>query len=75
MLKIAPNIISFSPSGEDEWLKLRVKDITSTDVAALFDASPYMTKYQLFFSKRDKLISQLPDNERMFWGRQLENDR
>jgi len=63
-------IINFQT--EQEWLDLRTKDITSTDVAALFDLSPYKTAFELFHEKRDGLSGSFKPSERMRWGNRLE---
>jgi putative phage-type endonuclease len=54
------------------WLEQRLNDVTSTEVAALFGLSPYKTEFELFHEKRDRQIVEVPDNERMKWGRRLE---
>ena len=59
-------------SNKADWLELRAQDVTSTEVSALYGLSPYMTEYELFFRKRDTQIVEIPDNERMLWGRRLE---
>ena len=57
---------------EQHWLELRTKDITSTDVSALFGLSPYKTAFELFHEKRDGQVVKLKPNERMKWGTRLE---
>lgn len=54
------------------WLAHRTKDITSTEVSALYGLSPYMTEFELFHRKSDAQIVEIQDNERMLWGRRLE---
>src|ERR1035437_5090285 len=61
------------PKNEQEWLDLRCKDITSTDVGALFGISPYTTAYELWHRKKDAINVSLEDNDRMFWGRKLQD--
>ena len=46
---MATEVIAFR--SEQEWLDLRKKDITSTDVAALFNLSPYKTEFELYHEK------------------------
>jgi putative phage-type endonuclease len=60
------------PKDEAEWLAMRRDVITSTEVAALFNASPYTTPYELWFRKRDKTIVSIEQNSRMVWGIRLE---
>lgn len=54
------------------WLSERVKDLTSTDMAALFNCSPYKTPFELWHQKRDGTIIEIEENERMYWGNELE---
>lgn len=60
------------PENETHWHSLRIRDITSTDVAALFDCSPYLTEYELFIRKRDKMIVSSDPNPRTTWGTRLQ---
>ena len=57
---------------EAEWLKLRVEDITSTEVSALYGLSPYSSEFEIFHQKKDKQVVTLEPNERMKWGNRLE---
>lgn len=57
---------------EQQWLKERTKDITSTEVSALFDLSPYKTVFELYHEKKDGQVVTFRDNERMKWGRRFE---
>lgn len=57
---------------EDQWLAQRVKDVTSTEVSALYGLSPYLTEFELFHQKRDGVVVKIPENERMKWGKRLE---
>lgn len=57
---------------EKEWLELRKKDLTSTDVAALFGANKYKSLYQIWSEKRTGISEPFKDNDRMKWGRRLE---
>ncbi len=58
---------------EAEWLELRKSVITSTEVAALFGISPYMTKFELHHRHAGNIQVAFEDNERMKWGRRLES--
>ncbi len=55
------------------WHELRLQDITSTDSPALFNLSPYLSEFELWYRKSDKTLVEFPDNERMRWGRRLES--
>lgn len=61
------------PSSEAEWLEWRQDDVTSTDAAALFGASPYTTAYELHHVKAGILQNHFFENERMTWGKRLES--
>ena len=58
---------------EQSWLENRLLDVTSTEVSALYDLSPYQTEFELYHQKKEKLVVRLDDNERMLWGRNLES--
>ncbi|MGD9882313.1 MAG: YqaJ viral recombinase family protein [Reyranella sp.] len=60
------------PADDTEWHKLRHKDVTSTEAAALFGLSPYSTAYELAVQKVECAPPTIADNERMFWGRMHE---
>ena len=61
------------PANEQEWLILRIEDLTSTDMAALFSISPYLTNFELWHRKKDKIIIELEPTERMVWGNRLQD--
>lgn len=57
---------------EQTWLQQRLKDVTSTEVSALYGLSPYLSEFELFHQKRDQVVVRIPENERMKWGKRLE---
>lgn len=61
------------PKDEAHWLNLRVQDITSTEISALFGLSPYMTKFELWHQKRDKRMVDFKESDRMKWGSRLQD--
>lgn len=61
------------PADEAHWHALRADDLTSTDVAALFGLSPYRTRFELWHEKRAGEIVSIDDNDRMLWGRRLQD--
>lgn len=65
--------VSYPITDKQSWLENRLLDITSTEVSSLFDLSPYKSEYELYNEKKDKVVINIPDNERMMWGRQLED--
>lgn len=65
--------IIFNPASEEEWLKLKKEDISSTEISALYGYSPYDTEYGLYFEKRGEVEAdkeKLRANfSRAFWGK------
>lgn len=61
------------PKTRDEWLELRWQFISSTESAALFGMSPYLTAYELAVEKSaEKRPDDYLKNERMSWGLRLQ---
>lgn len=63
----------FATTTTEEWRRLRSRDITSTESAALFGLSPYVTPFELWHRKRAGEIVELEPNERMKWGTRLQD--
>lgn len=61
------------PASRNEWLNLKAKDITSTEISALFGVSPYCTEFELWHRKKDGSIVEIEDNDFMKWGRRLQD--
>lgn len=61
-----------TPRDQDHWLQLRTQDVTSTESAALFGMSTYVTHFDLWHRKRSGLVPEFKANERMKWGNRLE---
>jgi putative phage-type endonuclease len=61
------------PTDNKHWHELRSQVITSTDVAALFGISPWMTEFELWHRKKNATIVELETNERMKWGNRLQD--
>ncbi len=57
----------------EEWLALKAKDLTSTEVAALFGISPYATYFELWHRKKGSIVIDFKENERSTWGNRLES--
>lgn len=55
-----------------EWHANRAKDCTSTESAALFGQSPYITKFELWHRKHSGVVPDFNGNERTAWGNHLE---
>jgi predicted phage-related endonuclease len=50
-----------------------MKDITSTEIGALFNLSPYITAFELWNRKKEGIIVEIEENERMTWGIRLQD--
>lgn len=61
-----------TPADEAQWLQLRTQDVTSTESAALFGMSPYVTAFELWHRKRTGEVPDFKVNARMKWGNRLE---
>lgn len=57
---------------EQHWHELRKQNIGASEVAALFNASPYTTKKILWHEKAGEIERGDFGNERMTWGNRLE---
>lgn len=60
------------PRDEKHWHELRAMDITSTDIAALFNLSPYMTYYELWHRKKNQTVVEFEETEWVKWGKRLQ---
>lgn len=61
------------PKDEDEWLKLRTKDITSSEVAALFGMSSYITEFELYHRKKQGKVVIQEEEQWTKWGKRLQD--
>lgn len=66
-------IESILPASEEEWLKLRVKDITSTESSALFGVCPYTTEFELWHQKKNAQVVSYEENAFTLWGKRLQD--
>lgn len=64
--------LTFHPQSEEEWLKLRAGDVTSTSVAALFGQHPRITAFELWHILHSNLTPTFEETERTRWGKRLE---
>lgn len=58
---------------KDKWLRLRAKNINSTEVSALFGMSPYQSYFSLYQEKLSGEAKEIEVNERMWWGSWLQD--
>lgn len=64
---------TINPMDKSHWLSLRAQDITSTEVSALFNMSPYQTLFEVWHRKKSGTYVSIDENERMKWGSRLES--
>lgn len=57
----------------EQWLAERTQDVTSTEVAALYGLSPYITEFELWHRKRDRVVEDSEPDERVRWGIRLQD--
>lgn len=62
-----------NPQNKDHWLELRAKDLTSTEISALFNCNPYMTHFELWHRKKSGISAEFIENDRMKWGTRLQD--
>jgi putative phage-type endonuclease len=61
-----------TPDNHTHWLDMRKRDVTSTESAALFGLSPYLTEFDLWHRKSSGIVPEFKTNSRMDWGNRLE---
>lgn len=61
-----------TPTNEEEWLELRQADVTSTMIPALYGLSPYMTEFELYQAKANRLELPFQGNNRTRTGNDVE---
>jgi putative phage-type endonuclease len=60
-------------TSREQWLAERAQDVTSTEVAALYGLSPYVTEFELWHRKRDRVVEETEPDERVRWGVRLQD--
>ena len=58
--------------GSREWDLFRRDRLGGSEIAAIAGESKYESAYSLWAKRLDLIPSQIPDNEPMYWGRELE---
>lgn len=58
---------------EEEWLEARKQDVTSTDMAALLGLSKWKSRFALWHEKKTGIAPEFVENERMKWGKRMQN--
>lgn len=67
---MATEVIPYT--SQEAWLEARKQDVTSTESAALFSMSPYLTHFDLWHRKKTGVVPDFKTNDRMKWGNRLE---
>lgn len=67
------NKISVVPNDKSHWLKLRHKNVNSTEASCLYGANPYMTEFELYHHKRSEDYVAIEESEPMKWGSRLQD--
>lgn len=57
---------------DEQWRTLRSKHVGGSEVAALFDKSPFITRFTLWHRKAGTIASDGAGNDRTEWGKRLE---
>lgn len=57
---------------EEAWLAERAKDITSTEISALFGCNPWLTEFELWHRKKGNVAPDFEPNEAMEIGAEFE---
>lgn len=57
---------------QEQWHAERAKDVTSTQVAALFGCNPYLTHLELWHQKATGYVEEFEATDRVRWGNRLE---
>jgi predicted phage-related endonuclease len=58
---------------EQQWLAERARDVTSTEVPALYGLSPYLTAFELWHQKRGRFVEARSPDNRIRWGNRLQD--
>lgn len=64
--------VSAIPKDKEEWLSWRAENLSSTEIPALFGLSPYMTEFELYQRKKNKVSVDIVESGRMKWGTRLQ---
>ena len=63
------NPIILQPENDEQWLQWKSEDISSTEVSALYNKSPYSTAFSLYHEKAGLLDREELKSKRAFWGK------
>lgn len=64
--------IAVAIESDQHWHQLRSQHVGASEVAALFDTSPYSTHFTLWHEKAGKIAVPEFDSERVRWGNRME---
>lgn len=65
--------ITIPIASREQWLTDRAQDITSTEIAALWNLSPYVTHFELWHRKHSGASERFEPNARIVWGTRLQD--
>lgn len=68
----ALRVVSTTDLERDDWLQVRRQGLGGSDIAAIAGLNPWKSPMAVYLDKINELPEQ-PDNERMYWGRVLED--
>ena len=57
---------------DEHWHSMRKQNVGGSDIATLFDVSPYKTKFTLWHEKAGNVTEDNEGNSRTDWGKRLE---
>lgn len=72
-MTLAPHVEILTPRDREAWLRVRGKDITASNVGALFGEHEFMTPYALWAIKTGRIPRDSSENDAMRRGRLLES--
>lgn len=70
---MATKLVNVSEINNTEWLELRKIGIGGSDAAAIAGLNPWKSPFSVYLEKTSDEIKEVPDNERMRVGRDLED--
>ncbi len=59
-------------TSDDQWHQLRKQNVGGSEIAALFDCSPWITRFSLWHEKAGKVAPNAEENDRMRLGKYME---
>lgn len=60
-------------ANEAEWLAAKKQDVSSTEMSALLGLNKFKSRFSLWHEKKTGITEDFVENERMKWGKRLQN--